>query len=87
MHPGCGTCYGANYLRTGNPAKRDLDMCKIMRIRTLVSAYYHSKRIEKSLLSHQDYDDEDINSIRYQVDGIKKVLTASSEWDDLPIDQ
>ena len=80
----CPTCYGANYIDSGNPAKRSKDTCKIMRVRTLVSAYYKSKKILQSL-DIENSKSSEINSIYAQLRGIKKVLATSETWNDLGI--
>lgn len=81
----CGTCYGANYLLTGNPAKRSRDMCKIMKIRAIVSAFYNAKKFEKSV-GTVEMTEEEARSIYSTMNGIKKLLAASSTWDDLPLE-
>lgn len=81
----CGTCYGTNYLLTGNPAKRNHNMCKIMRIRAIVSAFYNSKKIEKSI-GTAEMTEEEARSIYSTLNGIKKLLAASSTWDDLSLE-
>lgn len=80
----CGTCYGANFLSTGDPARRNRDMCKVMRIRALVAAHFQAKRMERSL-ECETLTEEDARSIFRRTDGIKKVLAASEGWNDLPL--
>lgn len=81
----CGTCYGVNYLLTGNPAKRSHDMCKVMKIRAIVSAFYNSKKFEKSI-GTSEMTEEEARSIYSAMNGIKKLLAASSAWNDLPLE-
>jgi radical SAM protein with 4Fe4S-binding SPASM domain len=71
----CKTCYGANYLRTGNPAKRDPIMCKVMKICVVVSAFFNAKKLEK-FLSISNLTESEARLIYLQISGIKKFLES-----------
>lgn len=50
----CPTCYGHNYLATGDIAKRDESLCRFTKMNTLVASYIWLHRI-------QNYNSEELN--------------------------
>lgn len=48
IYPTCPTCYGSNYIERGDIGLRDMNLCKMEKIRTLVIAKYHYDRIVNS---------------------------------------
>jgi len=43
----CPTCYGSNFLATGNPALRDKNMCELSKICAQATAYLWVKKLKK----------------------------------------
>lgn len=43
----CPTCYGHNYVSTGNIAKRDENLCRFTKLNTLVTSYIWLKKFER----------------------------------------
>jgi radical SAM protein with 4Fe4S-binding SPASM domain len=50
----CSTCYGLNYLQSGNIQTRDKSMCNVRKTMVLALTYYTAKAIEKDLLHLSD---------------------------------
>lgn len=49
--PICHTCYGANYLATGNIFHKDDNWCKLQKIIFKANAFYKAKQLELGVLS------------------------------------
>jgi radical SAM protein with 4Fe4S-binding SPASM domain len=43
----CPTCYGYNFVATGDPAKRDRNLCILMKIQAVACALFSLRRIKK----------------------------------------
>ena len=50
VKPICPTCYGSNYISTGNLYKKDDAMCKLTKIIMLARSYFRAVQIEKKQL-------------------------------------
>lgn len=51
IRPVCPTCYGSNYIATGNIYKRDMSMCELNKIIIRARAYFKAMQWEKGLLT------------------------------------
>lgn len=50
IRPVCPTCYGYNYISTGNIYRRDMSMCELNKITIKARAYFKAKQWEKGFL-------------------------------------
>lgn len=47
IEPICPTCYGMNYIQSGNLLTKDKQLCEIVKIRTKATSYLRAMQIEK----------------------------------------
>ena len=66
----CPTCYGHNYIATGDIAKRDEGLCQFTMINTLVTSYIWLKKLELYDFSELNLTEELVCAI---LDGAKKI--------------
>jgi uncharacterized protein len=54
----CPTCYGSNYSETGNVAIRNMEQCRITKIRALASSYFEAKKLLRNQESQSIQNDQ-----------------------------
>ena len=62
--PICPTCYGSNYLLTGNPSIRDQALCSLTKVRALACAKLHALRIQSTPITQINNEKEAADQLR-----------------------
>lgn len=74
LYPTCPTCYGANYIERGNIGSRDMNLCRLEKIRTLEVAKYEYDRIVNSNDNVDDLSVEELQKRKSTLDAIEALL-------------
>ena len=70
----CPTCYGHNYLATGDITKRDEDLCQFTKLNTLVASYIWLQRIKKYSFAELNIEKEKYLRLYVAAEKIQKEL-------------
>lgn len=63
LNPICPSCYGLNYKRTGDSARRELSLCRLFTLQVMANCKYNIRVLkEKNCVSNNEY--ETIKAIR-----------------------
>lgn len=73
IYPTCPTCYGANYIERGSIGSRDMNLCRLERIRTLEVAKYEYDRIVNSTDDINALSVEELQSRQATLEAIEKI--------------
>lgn len=76
----CPTCYGSNYIERGHIGKRDMSLCRMEKIRTLVIAKHQYDEIINSKEDASTLSEDELNSRLNTLDGIEKIIPALEEY-------
>ncbi len=74
LYPTCPTCYGANYIERGSIGSRDMNLCKLEKVRTLEVAKYEYDRIVNSKEDTNSLSVEELQSRRATLEAIEKIV-------------
>lgn len=83
IYPICPTCYGANYIERGHIGLRDMNFCRMEKIRTLVIAKYQYDEIMNSNDDTDKLSAEELNKRLNTLDGIEKIMPALEEYQNM----
>lgn len=74
LYPTCPTCYGANYIERGNIGSRDMNLCRLERIRTYEVARYEYDRIVNSNTNNQSFSKEELKKCEETLKAIEEIM-------------
>lgn len=80
IYPLCPTCYGANYIERNNIGLRDMNLCRLEKVRTLVIAKYEYDRIVNSKEDVNKLSSEEINKRLDILSALKKIAPVLEEY-------
>lgn len=80
IYPICPTCYASNYIERGKIGLRDMSLCRLEKVRTLVVAKYQYERIVNSNENLNNLSPEELNERLQILKGIKKITPALEEY-------
>lgn len=80
IYPICPTCYGSNYIERGGIGLRDMTLCRMEKIRTLVIAKHQYDEIVNSKEDVSTLSAEELNNRLNTLNGIEKISPVLEEY-------
>jgi len=80
IYPICPTCYGANYIERGHIGSRDINLCRMEKIRTLVIAKHQYDEIINSKNDINNMSANELNERLNTLKGIEKILPDLNKY-------
>ena len=80
IYPICPTCYGANFIERDHIGLRDMNLCRMEKVRTLVVAKHLYNMIVNSTEDNNELSSDELNTRLDTLDGLKKILPALEEY-------
>lgn len=80
IYPICPTCYGSNYVERGHIGLRDMTLCRMEKIRTLVVAKHIYDNIVNSNDDVNTLSAEELNNRLNTLNGIEKIMSVLQEY-------
>ena len=80
IYPICPTCYGANYIDRGHIGLRDMSLCRMEKVRTLVVAKYEYERIVNSTENINTLSAEEMRERMDILDALEELTPVLEEY-------
>lgn len=77
LYPICPTCYGINYLETGDPAHRNATLCSVTKLRAAACAYLEAQRLARGSIEARN--EQEAASVRLKCEAIRKINSTFSQ--------
>lgn len=74
IYPTCPTCYGSNYIERGNIGSRDMNLCRLEKVRTYEVARYEYDRIINSSENVNTLSAEELTVRNATLEAIERIM-------------